>query len=158
MTLSLNGVLSGTPNPASKGPYKFRVCAVDMSGTAVCRPVTLNVFNLNGNYSGSFKGTADYTDSVGHHRQSVHGPVEFGITGLSLAMIEPSGTGTITPLGDTVFGVVGSFTYGGAPCTFAGSFVAGKIGPSKAAGTFHCDINQFNSTGEITGRWGANQQ
>jgi len=53
MFLNLNGLLTGTPTVA--GTSNFRVCAVDLSGTSVCQPVSLTVNpGLTGTWSGSF--------------------------------------------------------------------------------------------------------
>jgi len=45
LTLGLNGILSGTPTVAtsSLGGGEFSVCAVDLSGTSVCRTVKMTI-------------------------------------------------------------------------------------------------------------------
>jgi hypothetical protein len=158
ITLDLNGRLHGTPNIADNGPTTFTVCAVDLSANSVCVPVTINVFNLDGNYTGSFKGSASVIDPLGNpHKSSVSGAVDASISGSTITVTEPgSGTGTVTPFGVADFGSSGGVGVLSANCSFAGTFVTSKVGAVKAGGTFNCVIDDgAGTTGEATGTWSA---
>jgi len=68
MSLNLNGLLTGTPTAA--GTASFTVCAVDLSATSVCQPVSLTVnpaassySTLTVTYAGTGAGTASPSSS-----------------------------------------------------------------------------------------------
>jgi len=142
MYLNSNGLLTGTVKSAgSAGTASFTVCAVDLSATSVCQPVSLTVdpaLNLTGTWSGNVSQSGEGCFYAGTMSWTLTETAEPGInlTGSltynqSLTAGNPDDCGTSSDLTDTLSGAVSGdqvILTGGNGETFAATVSATATG------------------------------
>jgi len=144
--LQPNGCLSGTPSVA--GTSSFSVCAIDLNGTQICRPVSVTTMPASGTtYVGALSGSGTFSKDYPDYGTTCTGTNTFSGTIMVSSMTAVGGavTGTVSISGTWTSTITGGSTYN-FTC-LDNSAPINSSGPITVSGTSITWSTSFNTAG-----------